>query len=397
MSSAFALLLVLVALAVTLYPLARPVRRRLAQRIGRVRELEERYRSALADLQDIEMDRQVGNLAEGDYEEMRERLRLRAAGVLVEIAAEANARARLAGVLGERTNGHAAVEALPRASRRLALGPVVAGSVVLALASVAGIGALYVRLVAEQNAQAPLSTLVAQHAHTVLVGTGADLWVGHHTGMLRSGDGRTWQSTLPAGDVMAVIPLAPRHWLALGHELVWESLDDGSTWAPVAHDLPDADIHGAQLIGTDLYAYVVGFGIFHTRDGQAWQVLAPSVNGNVTALAALEGAPTPFYLAMDGKLFRSFDGGRTWADSAGAGNLALIGQVRSIVADPGLNVLYAATSDGLFQSTTAGNQWIRMSFKGAVAAVGVKGQVVGLVDDKNQLFLSRDGGVTWGG
>src|SRR5688572_6419725 len=52
---------------------------------GTLIELDERYRAALADLQDTEMDWEVGNLSEADYVALRERYRLRAAQTLREM------------------------------------------------------------------------------------------------------------------------------------------------------------------------------------------------------------------------------------------------------------------------------------------------------------------------
>ena len=414
MNTVFTFVLVLVALGITLVPLSRSIGRRLPPRITRLRELEDRYRSALADLQDDEADRELGNLADVDYEALRSRHRLRAAGVLAEITSEMDARARLAGALrspahpeaeGARAttgpaaahNGRGLNAEVPHRSGGLQ-GTLLWASA-LAILATGGITFLYTRLVTQQEAQAPLASLPIDHAHSVVVASddtnGLDLWVAHHNGVLRSPDGRNWASVLPTGDFMGLANLGQGRWLAVGHEVVWQSTDDARTWASAPYDLPDADIHGAQAIGRSVYAYVVGYGIFVTQDGARWEFRGPAPAGNVSALAALLGTPDVLFLAEDGKVIRSPDGGRTWTDSAGAGNLAITGSVRAVAADPAGNVLLAATSDGLFKSTTAGGQWIRLPFKGTASAVGVRGQTVGVVDDQNQFFLSRDGGATW--
>ncbi|MBI4213916.1 MAG: hypothetical protein HY534_06355 [Chloroflexi bacterium] len=410
MSAIFTFVLVLVALGVTLYPLSRAFGRRVAPRVGRLRELDERYGSALADLQDVEVDRELGNLADPDYYVLRDRYRLRAAAVLAEVTAERDARARLAAALQSRAvrevsangpsasplvlDGHRARTALTT-RRPWGLQSTLLAASALAVLAVAAIGLLYTRLIAQQEAQAPMTTLSLEHPHVVFVGEVADLWIGHHSGALRSADGRTWRPVLPAGDFMGIVNVSGGRWLALGHEVVWQSRDDAQSWAPVVHDLPGADIHGAQKVGGSIYAYAVGFGIFVTQEGTHWEFQGPAPAGDVAALAALQGTPDILFLAVGGRVMRSSDGGRTWTLASGAGNLAVLGSVRAVAADPTTNVLLAATSDGLFQSTTAGAQWIRLPFKGAVSAVGIRGQIVGLVDDQNQFFLSRDGGAAW--
>src|SRR5439155_2850787 len=134
--------------------------------------------------------------------------------------------------------------------------------------------------------------------------------------------------------------------------VIWESRDGGGAWAPAAHDLPGTDVHGAQAVGGNLYAYVVGFGLFQSQDGSHWELRAPSVGGNVGGLAALPGAPDVLFLVVEDQLIRSLDGGRTWAPAAGAGSLAMTGAVRAVATDRARGVLYAGTSDGLFQSNT---------------------------------------------
>lgn len=395
MNTLFALLLVLVALGATLYPLRRAALTRAPRRTGRVRELEERYRAALADLQDIELDREVGNLAEPDYQTLRSRYRLRAAQMLAEIDAEVDARTRLQAALGARSNGHAGVAEVPRPLPPPSVGRALVPAAILSAAVVVGIGALYWRLVAVQGQQDPLATLPILHAHTVMVDSTGELWVGHHSGLLRSSNGQAWQTVLNNGDFMGVVGWPDGKLLGLGHDLVWQSTNGGSSWAPAPQNLPGTDVHGAQLVGTNAYAYAVGFGLFQSQDGTHWELRAPALAGNVYGLAALPGAPDVVFLAVDERLVRSLDGGRTWSDAAGAGNLALSGAVRAVGADITRGSLYAATSAGLFQSRTNGSQWTRLPFKSPVMAVGAAGGMVGIVDDRGQFYLSNDGGVTW--
>jgi photosystem II stability/assembly factor-like uncharacterized protein len=272
-----------------------------------------------------------------------------------------------------------------------------AGASIVAAVAVLAIGLLYVRLLQQQGAQEPLSRLSLAHAHAVVIDAHGGYWVGHHGGLLSSTDGRSWRAVGVSGDVMAQVASAPEadRILAFGHNLLVESRDAGASWVPLDHDLPGTDVHGAQALGQVIYAYVVGSGVFRSSNGATWERVGPALSGGVSALAALPGEIDVLFLAVDGGVLRSLDGGRTWGSAAGAGNMALPATVSSIAADIANGALYAAASSGLFRSTTLGSQWIQLPFRGTAAAVGAAGGHVGIVDDQGQFFLSRDGGITW--
>lgn len=483
MTTVAALLLTIVAIAAVAYPLVqRSAAARLRGRGDDPNELEERYQSALADLQDVEADWEIGNLSLDDYTVLRDEHRLRAAETLRQIAAWQAQRERvrrellrLAGEpnvgrpgvrdqrsgasseVGEggpaggpsdpgigppRSNG-AIVESVAKGSasppepiaeehhvgpvfdpRRLhddprigprpfesrgparelrlahrssvrRLTPVVAGAVAAVIA-VVGIVALYTRSVGIQAAQQPLASLPIGHAHTVVLDRAGEYWVGHHDGLLRSVDGRTWRATPVRGDVMAVVGEEPNRLLAFGHDVVLESTDGGATWSEAQHDLPGSDVHGAQRGAAGIYAYAEGVGTFRSADGRRWVQTGDPVAQGVGALAVLPaGGADTLFLAAGGTVIRSPDGGRTWAAAAGAVNLALAGAVRSLAAEPSRGVLYAATTEGLFRSSSRGADWTKLPFRGSLAAVGVLGDQVAVVDDRGQFFLSRDGGGKW--
>jgi photosystem II stability/assembly factor-like uncharacterized protein len=273
--------------------------------------------------------------------------------------------------------------------------PVLVGAATAAVA-LAGIGLLYLHAAGLQAAQAPLATLPIAHAHTVLVDEAGTYWVGHHDGLLRSADGRSWRPVVPQGDIMAIVS-DPSRLLLFGHEVMLESTDGGASWTVASHDLPDADVHGAQRGILGIYAYVEGRGLFRSTDGRHWEQssdpVAPGVGG-LAVVPAADGGDAVF-LAAAGTVLRTADGGRTWAAAAGAGNAALTGTVRSLAGDAGGGALYAATTDGLFRSTSRGADWVKLPFRGSLAAVGARGAQVAVVDDRGQFFRSRDGGGAW--
>jgi hypothetical protein len=270
------------------------------------------------------------------------------------------------------------------------------GSAAAAIA-LAGIALLYLRAVHSQAAQAPLATLTLAHAHTVAIDEGGEIWVGHHGGLLQSADGREWRNPGAAGDVMGMARAGGRR-LVLGHDFLVSAADGEAAWRPLSHDLPGTDVHGAQAIGGRIYAYVVGFGVFRSSNGERWEQLSGPLAQGVGALAALPGQGGDFlFLAADGTVIRSPDGGRTWSSAAGAVSLAVTGSVRSIAADPERGALFAASSDGVFRSASAGADWVKLPFRGSAMAVGARGARVAVVDDQGAFFLSADGGATWTG
>jgi hypothetical protein len=198
---------------------------------------------------------------------------------------------------------------------------------------------------------------------------------------------------------MAVVGGEGNSLLAFGHDVALESADGVSVWTALQHDLPGTDVHGAGRGALGFYAYVEGFGLFRSPDAHRWTQIGNPVAQSVSALAVLPGSGGSdiLFLAAGGSVVRSPDGGRTWGAAAGAANAALTGAVRSIAAQGGAaaDALYAATTDGLFRSTSRGADWIKLPFRGSAAAVGVYGLSLAVVDDRGQFFVSHDDGGTW--
>ena len=151
---------------------------------------------------------------------------------------------------------------------------------------------------------------------------------------------------------------------------VWVSADDGNSWDEVA--LPtsgaaDPDLASALHIVNDT-SLIVG-----TRDGAMYRLARGAAgwsNAGVTTLAA----PGNSYVtdisvsgstgrtiwascsrAGAGHVFRSTNGGKTWADRSG--NLPDI-PVNALVVDPkNGKLVFAATDRGVFRSTNSGGSW----------------------------------------
>src|SRR3954452_20396443 len=145
MTTVLAIVFTAIALAIVSQPLFVRRSRSSTVELGEA-ELQERYRNALADLQDAELDHEIGNLTNQEYEELRERYRLRAADSLRQIdqdrARREQYRLEIAREIARRS-AHApgdlevAPARQPAASSRKPSLPIVAGG--LAVLAVAGI------------------------------------------------------------------------------------------------------------------------------------------------------------------------------------------------------------------------------------------------------------------
>lgn len=427
MTTVVAALLTAAALGVILAPVLRRRRPTTAAGVAETSLVawRDRYRGSLADLQDAELDWEVGNLSDADYATVHDEQRQRAAEALRQITLRETILEQVRAEVGQLPrngvahpqNGLPASTAVPddgsrspadagpapsvsphrRSARALpAATPVVVGGVA-ALAAVAAVVLLYLRLLNAQAAQQPVATLPIEHAHAIVVDS-SGLWVGHHGGLLRSDDGQAWRTTPASGDIMALVSVGSRR-LAFGHDVLLASDDGGASWAPLAHDLPGTDLHGAQVGAGGIYVYVVGFGVFRSVDGTYWEQVGRPLAEEVGGLAVLPGSGGDdiLYLNVGGTVARSADSGRTWGSANGAGNLALGGFVNAVAADPNNGLLYAGTSQGLFRSSSGGADWTRLPFRGAVTAAGADSGRIAVVDDRAGFFLSTDGGGTWTG
>lgn len=235
-------------------------------------------------------------------------------------------------------------------------------------------------------------------------------YFGHHDGVMRSDDGgHTWRKLVERRNFdamgLAVNPTNPRQIYLAGHEIFQLSTDSGASWQPIAHNLPDADIHGFAMSPDDpsrLYAFVVGHGLFGSADGgKQWEKLSDRFKTEVISLVASTGGIL-FAGVMDGGVLKSGDGGKAWTpSSAGLGAPSVIALA---VAPPNGTTVYAGTDAGLYRSDDAGGSWRKLPFPGKVAvalAVSPPNPNVVLAIEfvrkgEGRVYRSEDGGASWG-
>ena len=228
-----------------------------------------------------------------------------------------------------------------------------------------------------------------------------------------SNNGQTWLTrgtfsggtieylSAPAGDQKLL--------LATSSAGVIESKDSGQTWSVLSFgNVATSAIAVAASQSLRVYVGVTGAGVFRSDDGGAsWSAVnqgypqaitmtldvAPDNPDEVVAGVALLNAQGG--ASTSGALVRTTDGGESWQTVAQ--NDGDIWGVRRCPADP--TVLYAATSDGLAQSTDRGVTWALSPVTGVVEDVAINpsacNDVYAMMQGAGPRH-STDGGQTFG-
>lgn len=257
----------------------------------------------------------------------------------------------------------------------------------------------------------PISTLTTRDFHALVFSPTEPntVYFGHHEGMLVSTDqGVSWgPSSLRGADAMSLVTSAAnvRRLYAAGHGVLFRSDDSGTTWSQVAGPLAGADIHGFATSTDDadrVYAFVVDQGLLTSTDGGvSWQPLPTSPTSDVTSLAGGRGE-TLFVGDARGMVYRTDDGGRTWQ----AGNLGAGMQVTGLAFDTPTGTLYAAAAmtgmnHGMLHRLPANAAlWEQVPFTGAGVPLAIAvsphdSQTLLLVNERGEVYRSRDAGATW--
>ena len=192
------------------------------------------------------------------------------------------------------------------------------------------------------------------------------------TGLASGADQTRWRLAGPFGGnarVLAYDPSYPDHiLLGSGGGAVFESLDNGTHWRPLAqlgagHDLMLQSIAFHPSDPQTIYAAGwsitgSGGGFFVTRDGgRSWTEPEALRGKSVQALAVAQGDPQTLVAgALDG-LYRSQDGGKSWERITPLGDPDLK-NFESVAIDPrDAQVIYAGTWHLPWKTTDGGLHW----------------------------------------
>lgn len=224
------------------------------------------------------------------------------------------------------------------------------------------------------------------------------LLFGHHGGLLGSSDGgRTWSPMPVREDAMSTSTASDNSIVIAGHEVFSASRDGGATWAPIDTDLPSLDIHGFTRDPGDparMWAYLAIGGLWETTDfGAHWTMVR---GDNVLYPLAVRNGQTTRLIGVDSSgLVASEDGGRTWTALARPETYPLT----ALTGTPDGKVLLAGSPDALFRSNDGGRSWAKTAYVGSVfaAATNSTGQTIAVVSQETAFYRSNDGGASWPG
>jgi photosystem II stability/assembly factor-like uncharacterized protein len=219
-------------------------------------------------------------------------------------------------------------------------------------------------------------------------------------------DGASWSLVpLPPGlgfTALAVDPKDPRTLLAAaGDQGVFRSRDGGATWTPF-----DAGMAGLQAFvwtlaynaqGTVAYAGTTN-GIFQSSGGPWARTMSGFATAQVSSVALGPGNPPVLWAAAPNLgAYRSVNGGGVWRRSPLP---EPVGWVKDVVADPdhpGTAWLAAdASPPGLFKTVDGGRTWARLPITGTFLRLFREpGDGSLLLLREGEVLRSVDGGQTW--
>lgn len=235
------------------------------------------------------------------------------------------------------------------------------------------------------------------------------LLAGTNRGLFRSTDaGKFWRKVEEAPVVALTFDSAARRFLAATAAGVVVSDDGGATWQPADEQPSDPSISALAAKGNTVLAGTASTfrlgGVFRSSDGgETWAASSPGlVSFEARALAFDPVDPEVLYLGAGNLgLHKSDDGGATWRtlDLGASAAGAFIEEILIDPSDP--QTVFAASgrgaTTGLFRSLDGGDSWAKVGDFGPLRLTIDPRQpdVVWAAAGSSGLFRSDDGGATW--
>ncbi len=238
---------------------------------------------------------------------------------------------------------------------------------------------------------AVLSALAIAGSATGAVSTGHSAW--------------EWGNPLPQGnDILAVEFAGNRGYAAGNFGTLLTSTDAGAGWAGVPTGIT-ANLTRIRIIDADSLVIAGGCSVRRSdNSGESFTRLAWTANdSNCPSTITSLSFPTDqagYLLAADGSVFRTADGGRTWArKTAVPGTPATGGNVSpSDISFIGADIGVVVTSAGtIYRTTDGGTSWtlVKVHDRALLGLFFVDASTGYAVGAGSSVLKTIDGGVTW--
>lgn len=231
----------------------------------------------------------------------------------------------------------------------------------------------------------------------LIVAVGATSAVASHAAL-------QWQPTsLPSGFRYQLAAGPSGQIVAVGGGVMYRSLDDGATWAPMATTAPPGfSVHLAYDSQGALYLSDFALGVFRSDDdGAHWSTGLVEEGCNGLAVSGADVVFAGLTYTGNGKVHRSANGGALWSEIAlpeASGSFAT-----ECFAFGDSGEVYAGTIDGFYRSADHGLTWQRSNT--GLSGINVRTLITApdqtlymqtnfpsLIDG---VYRSRDRGRTW--
>jgi photosystem II stability/assembly factor-like uncharacterized protein len=202
-----------------------------------------------------------------------------------------------------------------------------------------------------------------------------------------------------------------------GAHIFVRSNDGGRSFSRATGGIADQDILAMAASPEDgklIFAINTSRELLQSTDGgDTWSRIAANTPARIRSLTMTGGqAPTIYAATLDQGILQTTNG-TSWFNANGAVNGAMpTSAVASIAFDAGsgdryvapngdtvTGALYAGTDRGLFKSIDGGGSWAPLPLKLPLVAIAVSRGAPGLimaVDSQGNVYRSADRGVTWG-
>jgi photosystem II stability/assembly factor-like uncharacterized protein len=197
---------------------------------------------------------------------------------------------------------------------------------------------------------------------------------------------------------LAYEPQTPSFLYAASGSSLFVSADAGETWQQRGGGI-DVEIGFFNLVAVPGTRTVYGVSmndlLVSADRGRHWSIATQSGRDISALFHFLPGDPATIYLVLGGVVFKSTNGGATWASFAAqiiAGQRLLALDVAIDPGDP--RIVYLATQIGIFRTTDGGTTWSPLAQIQGLTHLQLVGRKLTFAADCGVL-RSTDGGETW--